>query len=147
MNLELRSRGTSRPQELVDDGIEPLDFALGDGEQSSDITTQIGRRFPQSPFDELKMDVQGVERISDFVRYTGGQQCQCGHSFALDRLFGHPAVLGNIAQYNGIPDQILALGIRVLDILVQMKRSNVKIEESVLWIKDLDIPTDGGLVG
>ena len=38
----------------------------------------------QFAFDQLQMDVQGIERISNLVRHTGCEQCQGLNAFALD---------------------------------------------------------------
>ncbi len=57
----------------MDDRVQSLDFALGGGEQFADVAPELGRSLAQFPFDELKVDVQGIERVADFVRHAGGQ--------------------------------------------------------------------------
>ena len=59
MSFKLRSRGTYRSQELVDDRVEPLDFAFGCSKQFADVTPQLRRSLPQSAFNKLQDGYSG----------------------------------------------------------------------------------------
>ena len=58
-------------------------------------------RLRQFPFHELQMDVQGIERVADFMSHAGRQQRQRGQFLRFDGGLGLFARLGHIAQNHG----------------------------------------------
>jgi len=73
------------------------------------------------------MDVQRIERITDFMGNTRRKHRQCRQTLALDRLFCHSAILGDIAQNNCVTHQVLSSCVRVLDLFVQLQWRDIKI--------------------
>ena len=90
--LELRTRRTDGLQKLADDVVQPIDFTLGDLEIGFQLANtggvvgggigigKVQRRVGVGglqlfhlTFHQLQMNVQGVERVTDFMRHTGSQ--------------------------------------------------------------------------
>ena len=74
-------RDPSAPQAVHGGGLQLLQFALH----------------------ELQMNVQGVERIADFVRHAGGQQGQRLDAFALDGFEGLLPRFGRVVKIRPTP--------------------------------------------
>lgn len=69
-----RECGADGLEELFEDGIEALDFAACGGEVGFEGRAVSGGEFAEFPAEELEVDVEGVERVSDFVGNAGGEE-------------------------------------------------------------------------
>ena len=71
--------GSGRPdgaQELLDDGIKPLDFALGDVKQFLDAAAHLFGHTAQLPVNQLQVNIQRVVGVPDLVGNACRQQGQ-----------------------------------------------------------------------
>src|SRR5690349_14685457 len=92
------------------------------------------------------MDMEGIERITEFMRHSRSEQRQRRETFTLDSFFRGAACLRDVSEDHGITNHLQLEDIRSSSSgPVEMKWHHVEVEETVLRIEDLHIPGKHGL--
>ena len=73
------------------------------------------------PLHQLQMDVEGIERVADLVRYAGGEQGERIQSLALDRFLRCAPALGDVAQDDGVADLLAVAAVVGRGIFISVK--------------------------
>src|SRR5438874_3376300 len=101
---KLWTGGPDGPEELTDDGIQPVNFTAADVDGVLEFFAGVTSYFACLPFHQLQMDVQGVKGVAEFMGDTSGEQRERVESLALDRFFRCASALGDVAHDNGVTD-------------------------------------------
>ncbi len=127
--LELGLGGTKGEEELGDDGVEAADFGACDVEEVFEFGGVTGFEFA---LEELEVDVEGVERVADFVGDRGGKKADGVEALGFEegRFLG--AVAGDVAQND---EQRIVRGV--------FDRQGVEAENARFRGGDFDFARDG----
>ena len=101
----MRFRRPDGAKKLGHNRVEPIDLSPRDVDRVLQLAL-VCRRFEffHFPLHQLKMDMEGIERIADFVGHPGGEQGKGRQTFRFDRLLGRATVLRDVAQDHGVPN-------------------------------------------
>src|SRR5438874_4647457 len=92
------------------------------------------------------MDVERVQRIADFMRDACGEKGERIEPLRLDRFFRRAPALRDVAQDNGVADWFGVAGIvdpGYIFASLDHQRHDIKIQESICWIKNFHVAADG----
>ncbi len=130
-----RAHGT---EELVDDRVEPPDFAPRHAQRFEQVIVIRVAALAQIALHELEMNVERVERIAELVRDARGQQRHGIELLRLDRLARLVAPRGQVVENDGEAHER-----RVL----VLQRDEIEIEIARLRVKHLEVAIDHAALG
>ena len=128
--------GADGVEELLEDGVEPLDFLAGGVHVLGEALAVGGGEAAEFPLHELEVDVEGVERVPDLVGDAGGEQGEGVEALGFQGFLGLGVAAGEVADQHHVAEGLLVF-LRAVD------GREVEIEFPVLGVKHLDVPGNG----
>jgi len=128
--FEFGRGGAHRAQELGDDAVEPGDLIPGDAHEIFQALTFFRRQIVYFPPQKLEMDVEGIERVADFMRQTAAEQSDGAQALGFQLLVGAFPFAGDVAQDQDRP----AFGA-----VNHAERDEVELQEAPPRIADFDL--------
>lgn len=139
--------GSQGIEELGKDAVEACDFCLSDLEMGGEGGTGFGGgEGMDSAFEELEVDTEGVEGVTDFVCDACGEEDDGVEAFGFDEFAGGIAVTGDIAEEE---DGAIFWGGGLCGVWgwEGCERGEIDFEETVLGAKHFDFAGSDGLWG
>jgi len=86
--LQFQRGRTGQAEKMFDDVFQTAQFAVNDLQPAAGLAFQFGQCVGEILFEQLDVNVEGTERISDFVGETG-EQAREQELFLLSRKLAH----------------------------------------------------------
>ena len=131
----IEALGTDGAKKLCDDVVEARDLAAGNKNRLLEFGAEFWRSLLQMALHELKVDVERVEGIPDFMGNTGSQHGEGGEFFDFDRLLRVAMGLCDVTKDDRTTDRLGFVSIA----LVAQQGNHIKIQKAVIRIKDFEV--------
>ena len=119
----IEALGTDGAEKLCDDVVEARDLAAGHENRLLEFGAEFWRSLLQIALHELKVDVERVEGIPDFMGNTGSQHGEGGEFFDFDRLLRVAMGLCDVTKDDRTTDRLGFVSIA----FVAQQRNHIKI--------------------